>query len=413
MTESSSSSPATSAVATDIPAARAVTRMPGHHSFGYYDKCPWDVTGRYLLALQAPFCDCSPEANDVAALGVVDLQDGERFLPFTETRAWNWQQGCMLQWLQVPLAFSPPVSGAGDHLVIYNDREADHFVSVVCDALTGGEVRRLPLPIYALSPDGRQAVTLNFSRLHHQRPGYGYAGVPDPFGQDLEPDEDGIYWMHVESGGFSLIISLAQLAGMRRKPSMEGAIHRFNHLQFSPDGTRFLFLHRWKPPGAGGAGLTRLCTAAPDGSDIAILADEERVSHFDWRDPSHVLAWARHGGVEAFFCFTDPTGEAEVVGREAMPRDGHCSYSPDAARRWILNDTYVDTEQLRGLYLYDTRNDRRIDIGRFYSPPELKDDFRVDLHPRWSRNGRWVCFDSAHEGSRQLYLLDVSSITAA
>src|SRR5439155_9256544 len=77
---------------------RAVTGGPRHHSFGYYDKTPWDASGRYLLALEAPFCDRSPGPRDVATLGVVDLLESERFIPFGETRAWNWQQGCMLQW---------------------------------------------------------------------------------------------------------------------------------------------------------------------------------------------------------------------------------------------------------------------------------------------------------------------------
>ena len=31
--------------------ARALTQGPGHHFFGYYDKCPWDLSGRYLLDL--------------------------------------------------------------------------------------------------------------------------------------------------------------------------------------------------------------------------------------------------------------------------------------------------------------------------------------------------------------------------
>ena len=31
------------------------------------------------------------------------------------------------------------------------------------------------------SPDGRWAVTPDFRRLHDTRPGYGYAGLADPF----------------------------------------------------------------------------------------------------------------------------------------------------------------------------------------------------------------------------------------
>ena len=393
------------------PAARvrAVTSLPGQHTAGYYDKTPWDVTGRYLLALRAPFCDRPPEADDVATLGLVDLEDGDRFLPFAETRAWNWQQGCMLHWLRAPLAHStPPANEAERHLVIYNDRAGDRFVSVVADARTGRTVRRLPLPVYGLSPDGRQAVTLNFSRLHRERPGYGYAGVPDPWADVLEPQEDGITWMDTETGAQRLVVPTALLAQTARQPSMAGAVHRFNHLQWSPDGRRFAFLHRWRPQASAPRGhLTRLCTAAPDGAGLAILADEERVSHYDWRDPTHVLAWARHGGREAFFLFRDPGGAAEVVGPEAMPRDGHCSYSPDAERRLVANDTYPDAAQERTLYVYDTQRDERTELGRFFAPPELANDFRVDLHPRWRRDGRALCFDSAHAGSRQLYVADV------
>jgi hypothetical protein len=379
-----------------------------------------------VLALEAPFSDRAPEADDVAVLGVVDLEDGGRFRPFAETRAWNWQQGCMLHWLRAPLAASP-VPSVGDEasarLVIYNDRDGDRFVSVVCDALTGRVVRRLPLPVYGLSPDGRQAVTLNFSRLHHQRPGYGYAGVPDPWERVYEPEDDGIFWMDLDTGEHRLIVSTAQMAQTRRKPNMEGAVHRFNHLQWNADGTRFAFLHRWKPPGLARGGYTRLCTASPPGAgtattsrphQVAILADEDLVSHYDWRDAAHILAWARCGGVDGFFLIEDPTGAAEPVGPDVMPRDGHCSYAPPpagagfAARRWVLNDTYPDAEQQRTLYLYDADQDRRIDLGRFFSPPDLPHECRVDLHPRWSRDGRQVCFDSAHEGSRQLYVVDVA-----
>jgi hypothetical protein len=429
---------------------RAVTREPGHHFFGYYDKTPWDASGRYLLALQAPFGERPPGPDDVATLGVVDLHDGETFEPFAETRAWNWQQGCMLQWL-------PSAMG---QLVIYNDRDGDHFVSIVRDALSGREIRRLPRPIYALSRDGAQALSLNFSRLHHQRPGYGYAGLPDRWQDVAEPEDDGIYWMDLDSGQSKLIISIAQAARLSRKPSMEGAVHRFNHLQFSPDDAQFIFLHRWRPPirstlgldrrlrgglrglrrlvrrdeefanaslgrrfelglrglrrvlvrnyGAGDPGLTRLNVARADGTEIAIVADEDVVSHFDWSDPQHILAWARHRGVDGFFLF-ELNGEATLVNGEAMPRDGHCSYSPDAARRWILNDTAApDDDDCRELYVYDTRAGRRLNLGRFYSPPGLQGDFRCDLHPRWSRDGRQVCFDSAHGGSRQLYVMDLS-----
>jgi len=37
--------------------------------------------------------------------------------------------------------------------------------------------------------------------------------------------------------------------------------------------------------------------------------------------------------------------------------------------------------------------------------------FRVDLHPRFSPDGKFVSIDSSHEGfGRQIYLIDISRI---
>lgn len=353
----------------------------------------------------------------------------------------------MLQWLPSPISH-----------VIYNDRDHDRFVSVICDALTGRIVRRLPLPIYTVSQDGSQALTLNFSRLHHQRPGYGYAGVADPWRHLSEPEDDGIYRLSLETGQSRLILSTAVAARMRRRLSMDGCVHRFNHLKFSPDDSRFLVLHRWRPslpgrdglarrlgaaarglhgllqPGGDYAGIgprgrlrlavrgmrrllrrhrggdvvgsTRLLTARPDGGEPAIVADEELVSHYDWRDPTRILAWARYRGVDGFWVFEDGTGEATALDPR-LGSDGHCSYSPGPGRRWVLSDTPPGPDHQRGLYLYDTAAKRRIDLGRVYAPPGLADDVRCDLHPRWRPDGRQICIDSAHEGTRQLYVVDV------
>ena len=79
--------------------ARAVTRPPRHHYFGYYDKSPWDATGRYILGLEVDFNERQQEPSDVATVGMVDLEDDCAWTPLAETRAFNWQQGAMLQWL--------------------------------------------------------------------------------------------------------------------------------------------------------------------------------------------------------------------------------------------------------------------------------------------------------------------------
>lgn len=378
------------------PSVHAVTKGPKHHFFGYYDKFPWDATGRYLAALETTFIHRPPNPDDCATVGLVDLENDNKWIPLAETHAWNWQQGSMLHWLPT----------APDRLIIHNDRNGNKFVSVIRDVHTG-ETRTLPRPVYAVSHDGKSAVTLNFARVHQTRPGYGYCGLPDPWEDELHPDEDGIYWIDLTTGENRLIISLAQIMEIRHDPSMDDAKHWFNHLLFNPDDTRFIFLHRWKRPEGGW--WTRLFTANPDGSDIYCVADHGMVSHFDWKNPRQILAWARQKEIgDRYFLFTDQTDEKKIVGEGILTCDGHCSYSPD--RKWILTDTYPDKERMRTLILYRPSDKQRIDIGKFFAPKALNGEIRCDLHPRWSRDGKQVCIDSAHEGERQVYVVSIGKI---
>ncbi len=158
---------------------------------------------------------------------------------------------------------------------------------------------------------------------------------------------------------------------------------------------------------------TRLYTAKPDGTDLRLHADAGMVSHFDWRDDRTILAWARvareGGHLDRYFLFEVESGTTEVVGEGTLTQDGHSSYSPD--RRWILTDTYPDAERFHTLILYEVSSGRRIDLGRFFEPPESTGPWRCDLHPRWNRDGTKVCFDSPHQGGiRQMYEIDVGGI---
>ncbi len=78
---------------------RAITSPPGYHWFGYYDKWQMDPTGQFVLGMQVDFEHRTPEADDVIKIGVIDLENDDKWSEIGESRAWNWQQGCMLQWV--------------------------------------------------------------------------------------------------------------------------------------------------------------------------------------------------------------------------------------------------------------------------------------------------------------------------
>ena len=63
----------------------------------------------------------------------------------------------------------------------------------------------------------------------------------------------------------------------------------------------------------------------------------------------------------------------------------------------MLTDTGPDVENPQDLHLWDWAEERKVILGRFLSPPPFRGEIRRDLHPRWSRDGRQVCFDSVHD----------------
>jgi len=411
-----------------------VTHGPKHHFFGYYDKCPWNHYGTLLLTMEVNFKNHFP-SGEPAGIGVIDLGNKEKLRIVKQTRAWNWQQGAMLQWL-------PSQSNSR---IIYNDLQDNRFVSVIYNVNTDSDLL-LPRPVAAISRSGDKALSINFSRLYNTRKDYGYSGLPDPWQGELYPDNDGIYVMNLNTGKYHLILSTKQIVYHDFNKDTLGVRHWLNHLAFNEDGTRFCFLHRYEIPRLKRFG-TRLFTASVDGTDLRCLWNSH-VSHFDWRDNNHILAWAVrqrassgiakmkqsglvllkqneglyrrlkmlpflrtrvYGG--AFFLFPDTMtheNTSEIVGRDILSEDGHCSYSPN--RRWILLDTYPDIDDHRHVLLYDVEREECFVVGSFLSPPKMAKELRCDLHARWDHTGTQACIDSMHEGSRQMYTLDLSPI---
>lgn len=372
---------------------RAVTKGPKFHWFGYYDKHQFDPTGRYLLAHQADFEHRSPTPDDVIKIGMVDLADGDRWIELGETRAWSWQQGAMLQWRP-----------GSDSEILFNDREGDRFVCRVLDVKTR-RIRTLPMAIGHVSPDGKQALCDDFARIQHMRPGYGYAGVEDPYKDDPAPEKAGVYRMDLDTGQTRFLVSIAALARIPYPTATPRDRHYLNHLQWSPDGRRFLMFNRWV--GGVSGQPTRVFTAdTADGGNLRLLS-AVGASHYMWRDNDHVLIWGL-GGYKLYA--DDGSGEPQTTLWTAP--NGHQSFIPGTRKQWLVTDTYPQggkREQI--VYLFHLPTGRAFILGRFHSPKAYSGEWRCDTHPRVSRDGRFVVIDSPHGGEgRQQYLIDISRI---
>ena len=410
--------------------ARKLGTDAGHHFFGYYNKSSWDRGDRYLLAQRTPYKDVrlTPEAE--AEIGCFDLQGGQAFQRLNTTRAWNWQMGSQLQWLD----------GLPGRQLIHNIRTPGqgrpyvNFGSAIVDAASGA-VRTLPAPVYVVAPSSQWALCVDYRRLYvtHETIGYSEPGVR--FELPLAPDSDGIWRMELASGALRLLVSYAQLKAFHHRASMDQAIHWVSHIEVNPASSRVLLLHRWTERVQDETCfLHRLITMDPDGGDMRLLEcsdhplpqlagdfdpaavgtfdyekSEWQISHPAWRNDHQIIVWGPHAGAIHYHLYDDaPHGQVRVVGEGVLTENGHMSFSP-ANPRWLLSDTYPDARtHERILFLYDMDTGQRHDLGSFYADPTLSKENRCDLHPRWSRDGRQICIDSVHQGERQMYLIDVA-----
>jgi hypothetical protein len=216
---------------------------------------------------------------------------------------------------------------------------------------------------------------------------------------------------------------------------MRKAMHWITHMEVNTSGTRCLFIHRWtERPEDETCYLHRLYCMNLDGTGLKLLEDTDhplpqlaetfdpsavsvfdyeksryQISHPMWKSDDEIIVWGPHGSAIHYHLYNVATGAVTAIGPGILTENGHMTYSADG--RWILSDTYPDAQtNERILFLFDTETGRKVDLGAFYAPPDLGKHNRCDLHPRWSHDNRLICIDSVHEGSRQMYLLDVSGI---
>lgn len=361
----------------------------GELFFGYYDKSPWDQNGK-----QAVFH--RPRKDGKVEIVVYDLEKQSSQV-VGETCTWNFQQGSMTQWI-------PDCQGKK---IIFNDLITGKLSARIFD-LENKKEAVIAWPIQTLHPNGKEALTLNYKRLARLRPEYGYPVMAENFSDDQPLINDGIWRIQLESDQGQLILTLAQLVANQPRLEMADSEHKINHIIYSPQGQRFVFMHRWL---SSQGKFSRLYVANSDGSNLQLLLDERMVSHYSWRDEDRLLVWGRTKEAgDHYYLINVITGQWQIIGEGILDTygDGHPSFSPD--RRWIVTDTYPDRARQQHLLLYELETGKLIEIGRFLEPWQFNGSKRCDLHPRWSPDGKMISIDSSHERKRMTYILDLSSI---
>ncbi|MHB8126277.1 MAG: hypothetical protein ACYDEJ_11680 [Desulfitobacteriaceae bacterium] len=382
------------AISPKIKSEGNITRISpdgGECFYGYYDKSPWDATDRYMLCIRAKDAHSSVAPKETAEILLIDTQDNNSYLVLATTNSWNVQQSCMLQWL------GPDYS----ERIIYNDFRDGQYCSVILNIKTNEETV-ISMPVYCVSQDGKFALSLDLSRLHRLRKGYGYSNLPETTKDEKRPDTPCIWHIDLETGEIKPLMKYTDFANFEPRPEMKDAEHKVNHIMVSPSGKRFMVLHRWF---CGSRKYTRLVTANCDGSDIYNLSDDDMTSHCYWKNDEEILSYLRKkDGGNGYYLIKDKTQDYKKLWPE-LSTDGHPSYSPDGSL--ITTDTYPDRQRIATVYSIDAKSNEIKKLVRVFAPFRYDNDVRCDLHPRWNRAGDKICFDSVFEGQRGLYVMPV------
>ena len=391
--------------------ARAITTGPKEHFLAsYFAINAWSDDNRHVLALETDFTGRLPHEGERCTIGVVDLADGDRFIPVSTTACWNFQEAAMGHWLD-------------NDTILFNDVRDGKFVAVVMDWRTKRELQILPHPVSAVSEDRTWAVSINYARLYLTRPDYGYAGAgQNPRADVTWPADDGLWTMDLKTGESKLVLSVAQgralmppVAQIDGKPG--NPLAYYCHTVISKDGRKIFFLARsvdWFDAVNHTAAKhhTTSFTVNRDGSDLRrCFPDGWGGSHFNWApDGSHrLLVTTPIPGNRWPSLVEFEVGQEAAcrrIGAGVLDQDWHCVYSPDG--EFMSGEAYPNGNDDRCWQLVRLSDGLAMPLGAFRVPSAYRNAYwRCDLHARWRKDGRQLGFNSVHEGSRQIYLRDV------
>lgn len=371
--------------------ARFKSKSRKNYFFGFHDKSPWSFDNKYLLANRFEIQNRKILSSDYIEVGYFEGEKHDNFIMSDKTKAFNWQQGCMLQWV------------GNSHNFIYNSLKDNHHISIIKN-VDSKTIAEFSLPVANVDSNGKYGLSYNFTRLAKYFQGYGYENGIDNELNEQEPNE-GLNLFEIEGGNIKKLFSVKDIASINRNKSMDRAFHFFTHCLFSPSGSKFAFYHRWTKKM--NYLYTRIYIYDLKSNNLKSLPTDNMVSHYGWRNDNELLAYCKvMDNKDAYYLFNVDNGSYELIGENSLTSDGHPSFCPTIPS-YFVTDTYPNKFKQCSLHIFNIENKKLYEMGKFKQPLSFKDDLRCDLHPRWNRDGTSVCFDSAHLGIRSLCTMEI------
>lgn len=405
--------------------------------FGYYNYDPLNHDQTRLLCNRSKYEGVAPEKGMVIELGFYNTKSGE-WNHIGNSDSWNWQQGAMMQWL--------PGEG-NENKVIYNTSANNRLVSVIHDVETGKDAQ-INWPIYGITPDGKKSISLEMERSYWCN-AYHYQSVARDEYNVPVLESDGIFEIDLEHNTRKRIVSIQSVLELDPDPDFGELKHWLEHIMISPDGTHFVFLHRFCPRDNMYQYQTRAIIAKIDGTDLQILPEwrDYSWSHFGWNGskgfslysivinklqrafiqatkdmkeekksfnlkdtlrgllvkakgllPVKVRVMLKGGNSSTMYLYYGNENGKYILQKkwqqELLNIDGHPSFTSDG--KYMITDSYPDSNGYQRLMVLNTENEKILLLGSFFASMKGT-PASCDLHPKLCRNNNYLTIDSAFD----------------
>ena len=343
---------------------------PCKHTFiGYYDVQPENFDASKILVTSTDH-DGVLAGEPLAEVGTITRESGE-YRKIATTRAWCWQQGCRAQWVT-------------DDNILINNYSSGRHISQIINSFTGVVEHQNSTPIYDIHLGKGKVLSLNFALLHKMRPGYGYSTCRDHL-REVDSSRDGIFLGDLEGDNAELLLSTREIANWKATPTMAHAEHYVNHLKFAPSGTWFIFYHFWI---ANGVRYARCLRASLSGKISDVNLSSDTMSHYSFLADDRLLIFCDAAG-PGYYLSDESMSEFQRVFR-GLCLDGHPTMISENS---LITDTYP-SRYLKEQSLIFATPDGASTIAKVFSPSQYREEFRCDLHPRISRDGKSIYIDT-------------------
>lgn len=344
--------------------------------FGYHDRTPFhpkeDIVLAHRRIKNSKFLD----------VGYFNLNEPNKFNKVSETYAFSRQQGSMLKW--------------DNHInnldINFNTLEKGKAKNISMNLLSKSITEELEMPIYCFNNKNSLGISCNFFHLAKMRPGYGIEH------SDIESaiplNKDGIWLFDRDNNVKKLLVSYQDI--FKSIPKIYHQNFHLNHLSFSPNSkyivwffvceknnTRKIFFQ-------GKNILTN--------GEIFNIEDQNLSSHFCWVDDASILNINRDKDLNWKYSIhsLDNLNKKELSYRFGF--DGHPMFNGNYGHTII--DSTPDQNRMQHLQILTKNFNKSYEIGKWHTPENFSGPDRVDLHPRWNKDGNRISIDLPINGIR-------------